>query len=225
MILLRCLWNIDQWHKGKPEAEKAWKGCRWEHPVPSLGLTKTSRCSWESETGGREKAKAHCRSPAQQTQGQEPQGPTPEDLVNDGCQVLGHGKVSINVIFPFLLPLPGKYQHSLKSVFSCAILGGQAELVVGSVKLVVPPQNVGSAQEVPLGSHFINLPPPGKYPQEKESPAGQSPGNLSWSSVTVYWWVNGLRDGWKFVGKEGWINSHTFFSFSEEDMNRSMLFT
>ena len=144
--------------------------------MPSLILTKTSPRSWEDETGGREKAKAHCRSPAQQTQGQEPRGPTPEDLVNDGCQVLAHGKGSINVIFPFLFPLPGKYQHSLKSVFTCAILEGQAELVVGGAELVVPLQNVGSAQEVPLGSHIINLPPPSKYPQEKESPAGQSPG-------------------------------------------------
>lgn len=64
-------------------------------------------------------------------------------------------------------------------------LEGQAELVVGGARLVVPVQNVGSAQEVPLGSHIINLPPPSKYSQEKESPAGQSPGDLSWSSVIV----------------------------------------
>lgn len=140
--------------------------------VPAPGKTRR---------GGREKAKTHYRSPAQQTQ-----GPTPEDLVSGECQVLGHGKGSITVVFPFLLPLPGKYQPSVKSVFTCAILGGQAELVDGGAKLVVPLQNVGSAQEVPFGSHFINLPLPGIYPQEKESPAGQSPGNLSWSSVIIY---------------------------------------
>lgn len=186
----------------RAEAEKAWKGFHWEHSGPSLRLTETSPRSWENETGRQGESQGSLPVTSSANPGPGTRGPAPEDLVSDECQVLGHGKGSVTVVFPFPLPLPGKHQPSVKSVFTCAIPGGQAELVDRRCQASGPSAECGSAQEVPVGSHFINLPLPGKYPQEKESPAGQSPGDLSWSSVIIYWWVNALRDGWKGGWKE-----------------------
>lgn len=200
--------------RGEGRGREGLKGLPLKRPVPSADSLRQDRCSyWENEAGGREKAKSSLPSPAQQTQGQEPQGPTPEDLVNDGRQVLGH-VVSINVIFPFLLPLPGKYQHSLKSVFSCAILGEPSWVSGRECQASEVSQNVSQLRRSPLEITSLTFLPPGNVLQE-ESPAGQSSGNLQLKFSIVYWWVNGLRDRSKFVGKEGWINSHALFSFSE----------
>lgn len=64
--------------------------------------------------------------------------PTSEDLRGSACQVLGHRKCSINFLFPLLLPLPRKHQNSIKWVFTCANMRGQALITQGQFFLFVP---------------------------------------------------------------------------------------
>lgn len=160
----------------RAEAEKAQKGFCSEdalRQVPPPGKTRRRRG---------EKTEGHCPATCSGNPGPGSRGaPTPEDLGSDGCQVLRHGKRSINVIFPLPLPLPGKYQYSVKSVFTCVILGGQAELVDSHSTV----RDVGSAQEVPLRCHLSSPRPhlvPCECPQERKSP---QPASLLATSVGI----------------------------------------